>query len=250
MKRKLATIVSLVIVGSVVLVWYLSLSLAQTPPESEPFHTLTPTSDPCFLGWAGYSEAKKDACIERAGGLTELKATHDALRRATVQARPSTAPMSGLKTVAAQVAARPPSTPTPTFLPNGLPGWYDKIRPIKPEERYKTSIGYLYYESVWHVSGVVSESGVPYMLDVMTLQDQCVLETLTINPYDYLDRLEEYEKKWSCPQDVGEIVITGATGPTGIVTFTTTLSQSGTFNLATEEWTLEGEPWLPVPTVD
>jgi len=48
---------------------------------------------------------------------------------------------------------------------------------------------------------------------------------------------------------MGKLAIIGATGPTGIVTFTITLSQSGTFNLATEECTLEGKPWLPAPTV-
>jgi hypothetical protein len=87
------------------------------------------------------------------------------------------------------------------------------------------------------------------MFVIMTPKEQCAIETATSNPDDYLDRLEEYEKKWSCPQEVGELVITGATGPTGIVSFTTELNQTGTFNLATEEWTLEGKPWLPGPTV-
>lgn len=47
---------------------------------------------------------------------------------------------------------------------------------------------------------------------------------------------KQWEHVWECPQDIGDITITGVTSQTGIVSFTSSSGKKGTFDLKTYTW--------------
>jgi hypothetical protein len=239
MTQRFVISAGLALAGSL-LILLVSLTLAQSQPNAS-----SDTPDDCLRGWPRLSDVEQAACIEQAGGMPQLKATHDAQRQATVQARPTTAPMSGLQTQAALMEARGTPTITPTLPPDGIPPEAHRIERKRPEAG--SILSYRWFVSIWRVGAVLSADRRAYAFYVLTPKEECQLHTTTIGP-DF-SQLPRYEQQWSCPQDIGELTITGATGPTGIISFTNALSQTGIFNLTTEAWTLEGEPWLPTATV-
>lgn len=45
------------------------------------------------------------------------------------------------------------------------------------------------------------------------------------------------QASWTCPRNVGSITITSVTGPTGVVSFTSSMGANGTLNMSTGTWT-------------
>ncbi len=46
----------------------------------------------------------------------------------------------------------------------------------------------------------------------------------------------QFEHLWTCPRTLGTLTITNVTGLNGIVAFTSSSGQTGSFNMATEQW--------------
>ncbi|NJL33921.1 MAG: hypothetical protein HC893_08745 [Chloroflexaceae bacterium] len=109
-------------------------------------------------------------------------------------------------------------------------------------------IDYRYMTSVWRVGAIEDNNGVFHRFYVSTHKDICVVITTATGMTNLENGLPHTDKALPCPEDIGKIVITGATGPTGVITATDELSRTITFDLGTEEWTLEGQPWLPETT--
>lgn len=206
---------------------------------------------PCVEQWEMLTAQEKAACDEQVGGRGAVLATRDALQEQTVQALPSFPPSSGLATETADYAEK--ESPTPDATGTAIASSSEIMEVIEQVEPQETagggvplSLDYRFMANVWRVGAIEDNVGVFHPFYVSTPKNECSLITVTIGMGEELSHAEQ---SWPCPQEMGELAIIGVTGPTGIVTFTTTLSQSGTFNLATEEWTLEGKPWLPGPTV-
>ncbi len=108
------------------------------------------------------------------------------------------------------------------------------IKRVEPQETagggVPLSLDYRFMGSVWRVGAIEDNRGMLHPFYVSAPQDVCGLITVTIGMGEDLPHAED---AWPCPQDRGAITIEDATGPTDIVTFTDTLSRTGTFDLST-----------------
>ncbi|NJK79372.1 MAG: hypothetical protein HC914_05490 [Chloroflexaceae bacterium] len=113
--------------------------------------------------------------------------------------------------------------------------------------------------SVWQLGSVLFHNGSNFsslLLIARPPQDgEHASLALVPSRFEYDNLLERYGAYWELPEDVGAITITTVSDVIitddhvkGIISFVTDQGQPGTFNLTTEEWTLEGEPWLPAAT--
>lgn len=208
---------------------------------------------PCVEHWETLTVDEKAACDKQIGGRGPILATRDALHNQTVEALPSAPPMSGLATVTAYYAERGSPTPDTIGTTVALSSeWTEVIRRIEPQETVgggvPGGIDYRYMTSVWRVGAIEDNNGVFHRFYVSTHKDICVVITTATGMTNLENGLPHTDKALPCPEDIGKIVITGATGPTGVITATDELSRTITFDLGTEEWTLEGQPWLPETT--
>lgn len=94
--------------------------------------------------------------------------------------------------------------------------------------------------SVWQ-AGAVSSTDLTfyYTVFVYSTKNVCALGS-TINS-DGLDPdiAKRYSKLWTCPDTVGgELKITSVTGPDGSIYFESSKGITGSFNIATEQWSL------------
>jgi hypothetical protein len=116
---------------------------------------------------------------------------------------------------------------------NPIPASLQRIREIPRMDRVMTSLSYRYYETAWHIGGMQDWCGENYAVYAMTSQDNCGL-TIGIRPEGWASVQEYYP--YQCPQNIGELRITGATGPNGQVFFRNHYGQTGRFNVATRQW--------------
>jgi hypothetical protein len=205
---------------------------------------------PCVEHWETLTADEKAACDEKIGSRGAVLATRDALQEQTVQALPSAPPLSGLATEAAIYEER--GSPTPDTVGTTTARSTERMEVIKRVEPQETagggvplSLDYRFMGSVWRVGAIEDNRGMLHPFYVSAPQDVCGLITVTIGMGEDLPHAED---AWPCPQNTGAITIEDATGPTGIVTFTDTLSRTGTFDLSTKAWTREGQLWLPETT--
>jgi hypothetical protein len=122
------------------------------------------------------------------------------------------------------------------------------IRTVVPEHMESGELSYRYNRSVWRV-GAVLDGEYAHAFYVTSRKDMCALFTTTSN-----NESTQYRGMWECPEPLDPLVITNVTAPDGTVLFTTADGRSGTFDLSTKTWTLDGSPWLapyppPAPTV-
>lgn len=227
------------------LVLFFSLTLAQTPPANS-----------CRNNWGSKTAAEREQCVESEGGLLPFNATTDAMIQHTALAAPTIDSTAERATEAAayEAAGRPTRAPTIT---HGVSPQDTEVRRIEPQEVAggSNSIRYKYRASVWVAGAVVDAQGYGKSLYVTTPREECAVSSVIPN---YTPGVEQYNLRWLCPQNIGEIVITDITVQdivgtaanelSHLVTATDQLSRTITFDLATEEWTLEGEPWLPAAT--
>jgi hypothetical protein len=100
-----------------------------------------------------------------------------------------------------------------------------------------------YTTSVWHVGAVLASDRSHYgQLFVWSAAGDCMLG-IDIHNAAYLPRqlFPQHDRRWPCPNDLadlGELTITGASGPQGVVSFRSSSGQRGTFDLATQQWQL------------
>ncbi len=239
--------ISIIVSGVVIcLVLFFSLTLAQTPPPGSS----------CRDNWSSKTETEREQCVEREGGLLAFNATTDAMIQHTVLAAPTVDSTAERATEAAAYAAAGRPTGVPTITP-GVSPQDTEIRRIEPQEVAggPNSIQYKYRASVWVAGAVVDAQGYGKSLYVTTPREECAVYTVIPN---YTPGVEQYDLSWSCPQNIGEIIITDITVQDGVataadelnhlITATDDFSRTITFDLGTEEWTLEGQPWLPETT--
>lgn len=185
------------------------------------------------------SDEEQADCIAAMGGKAGFIATVEAAQQATARAKYPNGPVN-VPTIPVI------STPRPAGY---IPPIYLEIKPLHTSGPERTAPSrFQYGQSVWHVGAVMTAEGDPTPFFVAARPDQCALQSLVFGHRDDTFPTARVGYSWDCPEDIGDLTITGATGPTGIITATDALSRTITFDLANETWTLEGTPWLPVAT--
>jgi hypothetical protein len=184
-------------------------------------------------------EEERNQCIQAMGGKPGFVATVEAAQRVTAQA--ISAPGSMVE---------PPPSPVHTPQPPGyIPDLYREIEPLDTAGPNRTAPSRFHYgQSVWQVGAVLTADGDATPLIIAADPHQCMLQSLVLSYVGETFPEAKVGHQWECPENISPLTITGATGPTGVVTATDELSRTITFDLSTEEWTLEGEPWLPAAT--
>jgi hypothetical protein len=61
-----------------------------------------------------------------------------------------------------------------------------------------------------------------------------MFQTLVLNRFT--PDMGQFEHLWTCPRTLGTLTITNVRGLNGIVAFTSSSGQTGSFNMATEQW--------------
>jgi len=214
----------------------LSFSRAQTPdPEA------------CVDHWEELSSQEQVQCAQVLGNTPQDSQSTVSVYTTTPSARPTSVPWSGLMTEEAIYEARGRPTIVTTRPPGVIPDSYQEIEQLWAEDTYGTELSPKYRASAWRLGAVLNDEGYATAFYISTLRTICGILTHSAKLDDgYL----ESRDVWSCPADIGAIKITDATGPTGIITFTSEDGQVGTFDLTTEQWTLNGTMWtLPSPGV-
>lgn len=99
-----------------------------------------------------------------------------------------------------------------------------------------------YARSIWH-AGAVSPLNDQYVASEIIVYvggstDAPVLLRASVDPQVGSDPevLDQYTDSWPCPRAIGDLTIDSVTGPDGIITFSSTSGQRGTFDMATETW--------------
>ncbi len=226
---------SLVVSVAICVILFFSLTLAQTPPTTS-----------CQDNEGSLTQAEREQCIEIAGGIGAFNATADAVIWQTMEAAPTPNRTALLATSAAEyeTAGRPTVAPTMT------PGIHPELRAIRQLSFEETvggtsALSYKYNASVWLAGAVVNQQGYGQPFFVTTHHEKCALNTFVFSPDA---SLQHYNRRWSCPEDIGEIIITDITAQDGIVTLTDRLNRTITFDLSTEIWTLDDSRWDMVPS--
>ena len=104
--------------------------------------------------------------------------------------------------------------------------------------------------SIWHNGALPSASGTwepLYVLAKPGLKDHARVWGVSRNG----GVAPEYVPQWVAPLPVGTLTITNATGPWGVISFTASGGQTGTLDLATGVWTIDGAvlpSLVPTPT--
>lgn len=192
---------------------------------------LAQAAQACPVGF-DLSTITDHALIEYCGGLRE---TDVALEYAAAMFRPTVLGPTETPVVA---------TPAP---PNYIPERFTVVEPVPGEDR----IGLRFLRSatsVWQLGAISDVSGYGYdSIWIWTKPPGAGADRATIG-FFILGNAEtnegpRYHMIWETPEDVGTITITGITeatterdGPTGLVAFTTSAGGSGTFDLATQQW--------------
>jgi hypothetical protein len=208
----------------------------------------TPQSEiaPCIANWDTLTWEEREQCAESIGGIALAEETVMAVAQQTADARPTQSLESIRATEHAMWVEAGRPTPVPTPVPGIVPQGWEVTEPYRsPTERLAPDPLLRGMNSAWWVGVIIADNGSPYRLLATTHREYC---DLFINPIGLERIAPQATEAWDCPEDRGQITITGVTGPADIITLTDTLSRTITFDLATEEWTLEGEPWLPAAT--
>lgn len=150
-----------------------------------------------------------------------------------------------------------PRIPGPTATPNAdtpvplnyIPDRYREVRPVPAEDR----IGLRFLRgatSVWQLGSLNDISGYNYnAVWVWTKPPGAGADRATIGFVIMGDAQTKegpiYRMIWEAPEDVGLLTITAITGVVlereqvaGLVAFTTSTGRSGTFDLATQQWSV------------
>ncbi|NJL56520.1 hypothetical protein HC928_16110 [bacterium] len=178
------------------------------------------------------SHEEQEQCIQKAGGKRGFVATVEAIQLETAHAQPT----HGVTTT---------PRPTRTVTPIGYtPPYVGRIEPISNEGQ-----DFRGTQSVWIVGAVQNTDGRHFPFYVFTNETRCGIGTIVeTEGFDAPFLGVPVNEHWNCPEDAGILTITDVTNSMGSVSFENEQGQLGTFNLTTEAWTLEGEPWLPAAT--
>lgn len=214
--------------------------------------SLQPEVDPCILAWDEMTWKERERCAEPYGGLLLAESTIEAIANQTIAARPTISEEEHLATLQAVGEEPGQPTPKPTPVPGIIPDNWEVIEPYRsPTHHLAPGPHWLKYRSgIWWGGAFIAADGYPRRLLLSTHREHCNLfvDVLGLHESGSTHFLEEEASGWQCPEDLGWTTIISVTGPTGIVTLTDELDRIVTFDLTTEEWTLDGEPWLPTAT--
>lgn len=171
------------------------------------------------------------AAPEQREHCARSKAQEDRDAWATAQAKPYAT------TVMTPVDLRVWGTPVP---PGFIPDEAKAVRPLSRESVVGIMGMPKNLTSVWRVGVVPHPDGLDhgtilvYAVGSTDAQPAAIGRLLFGNLPGRIGR--QYNGYWESPRDIGEITITNVSGWNGIVSFTTSSGQQGTFNLATETW--------------
>lgn len=198
----------------------------------------------CPRNWADLPTPERDQCgFQKATRIIE-EATQEVM---TALSRPTLPPL-------------PPSGNTP--IPYGYVP--EKAKRIYQRDRNGAGVAQPVLRganSVWHIGALPGSDGYEYSnIDLYakppTAEHHALLGITTAGNFV---RAEDavYSQHWEAPVNIGTITITNVlgpvtspTGPVGIVNFTTSIGQAGTFDMGTHVWTIDGVVWVvPTPTV-
>ncbi len=199
---------------------------------AEPTPVAAPTADiDCSNLLALTSEEDQGECIRRKDAQPEqtlavMQATLDVLNL-TPQPTP---------TIPSEQARMDAGTPVP----------FDYIPPEAMQIRYIGEINdissFRYARTIWLAGAVAPTSSDHYVSRIMVLatgsnERQFIARSIyNVSFTDDPVNVKRYTKDWECPRNVGELRIDSVTGPDGIITFSSTSGQRGTFDMATETW--------------
>lgn len=139
-------------------------------------------------------------------------------------------------------------TPVP---PGVVPPAEQRIYLVNPQEAADGPLALRGANSMWHIAALATDTpGLYCHLYVLARlpRENASAKIDTVPDGECAGVSSVYNHRYSfCPQNVGTLTITGvtgpttsATGPTGTVTFSTSTGQTGTFDLATQVWTIDG----------
>lgn len=208
---------------------------------------------PCIANWDNLTWEERAECTEPWGGIYLAEGTVTALKQQTVDALPTQSRDSIRATQQAMwvEGGRPTLVPpTLTPVPGVIPEGWEVVEPYRnPYQGEGQDLHWLKSTiNAWWLGAIIADDGYPRRIIVKSSSRMCGLGIRHIKLNGLPAKGEGYGI--FCPEDIGWLRITGTTGKTGVITLTDELDRAIIFDLATEEWTLEGEPWLPVPTVE
>jgi hypothetical protein len=234
-----------IMLGLVALATLLVFSISQaTAPQSD--------LAPCLQTWGELTPEEREVCATPFGGVGWAEETIAAMVNQTMVALPTGSPDARRATQEALWVAAGLPTLVPTPVPGVIPDGWEVVEPYRsPNHHLGPGLPWLSaMRSGWWAGIIIAEDGYPWRLLATSHMHRCslIVTPLAVTKYGS-EFLEEEATAWPCPEDIGWIKITDVTGPTGMITFTTETGRTGTFDLATEEWTVEGQPWGPTTTV-
>jgi hypothetical protein len=219
--------------------------------------TAQPDIDPCILNWDTMTWEEREVCAEPYGGVSLAEGTVIAIKQQTADARPTQSLESIQATEHAMWVEAGRPTPVPTPVPGVMPDGWEVVEPYnEPRARAPMEHSLRPYDlyNGWWVGATIGDAGQARRLLLAAVHPTrwsptaCGLALIpSVQRGPNRERLLGHKEEvqiWTCPEDQIILRVTEVTGTLGIVSFTTQFDQTGTFNLATEEWTLEGEPWV------
>lgn len=197
-----------------------------TPPRSTPLALdAVPTVfvQECGQEWVKWHDTAREKFLH----CTRLKATMVAIQEVHEQ-----------QTAAIPRPLASPVVPDGTPLARGfIPERARKIEALAREDLIGGAPIFTKSSSVWHNGAVLAPSQDDYYEVYLWSGPGCILGSLMTDPEAPQGLIQQYNRTWECPRDIGDIIITAAMGPDGIVSFANTAGQTGTFDLQTQKWT-------------
>jgi hypothetical protein len=210
----------------------------------------TPQSEiaPCIANWDTLTWEEREHCAESIGGIALAEETVMAVAQQTADARPTQSLDSIRATEHAMWVEAGRPTPAPTPVPGIVPQGWEAVEPYQSDTKGLAPDPHWlkFTVNAWWLGATLDDDGSPRRIIIKSSSRTCGLGISYIKENGWPAGGEEHG--FFCPEDINPIRIIGATGPTGVVTATDELSRTITFDLGTEEWTLEGQPWLPETT--
>jgi hypothetical protein len=210
--------------------------------------TAQPDIDPCILNWDTMTWEEREVCAEPYGGVSLAEGTVIAIKQQTADARPTQSLESIQATEHAMWVEAGRPTPVPTPIPGIVPEGWEAVEPYQSDTKGLAPDPHWlkFTVNAWWLGATLDDDGSPRRIIIKSSSRTCGLGISYIKENGWPGKGEGHG--FSCPEDINPIEITDATGPTGVVTATDEFSRTITFDLGTEEWTLEGQPWLPETT--
>lgn len=164
----------------------------------------------------------------------QCAALKDRLNEVRETAYPLT--VEALRSLPTRTRSIPLGSPVPAGV---IPDKYKVIEEIKDPQPGPSQITYA--SSVWRLGAVFGERDRYYLMFLSAMKPgddkKPLIQRFFLDASDEV--LLKWRAYWECPEPIGDITITGITGQTGIVSFTSTSGKSGTLDMASGAWSFK-----------